>query len=251
MNIEPSSVSSGLALSFAESPMFISPVTSDDSTNSSPNMSYDGILHVDTLVPGFWTQPVSTLRGGFRFLTLVSTSDGSISISNISCAISFMPHVENLREYSGYFYAEDPIFHDQNLLTKVRPNTLAASVICLKRSVFLALVCWRIYGPNKHSASEYWKASAVCSVSWWANFCYGCASRLLNHLHRQGGKTTQLLVSQVLLSLTEPSETGQFTVLVALGRIFSIESSAQGCLARYAFIISYNMVGTHLCWDTR
>lgn len=109
--------------------MFISPLSSDDSTNSSPNMSYDGVLHVATpLVPGFWTQPVSSLRGGFRFLTLVSTSDSAVSVSNISCTTSFMPHVENLREYSGYFYTEDPIFHDKDFLTKVRPTHLSQPV---------------------------------------------------------------------------------------------------------------------------
>ena len=40
MNIEPGSNTSALSLSYTESPMFISPLTSDDSTYPSPNMSY-------------------------------------------------------------------------------------------------------------------------------------------------------------------------------------------------------------------
>ncbi|KAI0684564.1 glycoside hydrolase family 78 protein [Cytidiella melzeri] len=120
MNIDPSSSLASLALSFTESPMFISPFTSDDSSYPAPNMSYDGILHLTTpLQKAHWTQPAPSLRGGFRYLTVVSTSTSAVSISNVTCSISFMPHVENMRDYSGYFYASDPGFHDQDFLTKI------------------------------------------------------------------------------------------------------------------------------------
>ena len=124
MSILPSSNSAGLALSFTESPLFISPLTSDDSTTASINMSYDGVLHVPSpLSPGLWTQTPASLRGGFRFLTIISTTQDAVSISNITCSISFMPHVEDLRAYTGYFYAIDPVFHDKNFLTKVSTTT--------------------------------------------------------------------------------------------------------------------------------
>ncbi len=111
---------SSLALSFTESPVFISPVTSDDSTYPSANQSYDGVEQVLAPLPtGFWTQPAARLRGGFRYLTIISTSDDPVTISNVSCAISFAPHFSDLRDYSGYFYASDPAFHDKNFLTKV------------------------------------------------------------------------------------------------------------------------------------
>ncbi|KAI0706032.1 Six-hairpin glycosidase [Cerioporus squamosus] len=112
--------SSSIALSFTESPVFISPVTSDDSTYPSANQSYDGVEHVPApLQPGFWTQPAARLRGGFRYLSIVSTSDDPVTISNVSCALSFAPHISDLRDYSGYFYASDPVFHDKNFLTKL------------------------------------------------------------------------------------------------------------------------------------
>ena len=110
-----------MALSFTESPMFISPLNSDDSSYPTPNMSYDGVLHLPTpLRTGLWTQPAGSLRGGFRYLTLVSTSDSKFTVSNISCEISFAPHVADMRDYSGYFFASDPVFHDKDFLTKVR-----------------------------------------------------------------------------------------------------------------------------------
>ena len=100
--------------------MFISPITSDDSAMSAPNMSYDGVLNVPAPLPkGFWTQPSDRLRGGYRFLTIVSTSESPVTISNVSCAISFAPHISDLRDYSGYFSASDPIYPDKNFLTKV------------------------------------------------------------------------------------------------------------------------------------
>lgn len=146
MNFDTVSQSSGLALSFTESPMFISPFDSDDSSYPAPNQTYDGILHVQTpLQKGFWTQPSATLRGGFRYLTLVSTSDAPVTISNVSCSISFMPHVDNMRDYTGYFYASDPNFHDEDFLTKV--NTLHICAITSLMAL-LAMVFWRIYGTN-------------------------------------------------------------------------------------------------------
>jgi hypothetical protein len=93
---------------------------SDDSSYPSANTSYDGVLKVPApLVSGHWTQPAYALRGGYRYLTLVSNSLSPITISNVSCAISFMPHVEDLRDYQGYFYASDPVSNDQDFLTKL------------------------------------------------------------------------------------------------------------------------------------
>ena len=83
-------------------------------------MSYDGVLSVPAPLPtGYWTQPTDKLRGGFRFLTLSSTANGSVSLSNVSCYLNFMPHVDSLRNYSGYFYAPDPEYVDENFLTRV------------------------------------------------------------------------------------------------------------------------------------
>ncbi|RPD52570.1 Six-hairpin glycosidase [Lentinus tigrinus ALCF2SS1-6] len=120
LNLDKVTNSSSIALSFTESPVFISPVTSDDSTYPSANQSYDGVEPVPAPLPsGYWTQPAERLRGGYRYLTIVSTSDDPVTISNVSCAISFAPHILDLRDYSGYFYASDPAFHDKNFLTKL------------------------------------------------------------------------------------------------------------------------------------
>ncbi|EJD02571.1 glycoside hydrolase family 78 protein [Fomitiporia mediterranea MF3/22] len=114
------SENSSLSLSFTESPLFISPTTSDDSVRSVASENYDGVLPLPAPLPsGHWTIPKERLRGGFRFLTIVSNDASDVTISNVSCAITFAPHVENLRDYAGYFYAKDPVFHDEDFLTKV------------------------------------------------------------------------------------------------------------------------------------
>ncbi|KAL0569902.1 hypothetical protein V5O48_012059 [Marasmius crinis-equi] len=108
------------ALSFTESPQFISPESSDDSSFPDASQTYDGILSVPRPNSGFWTQPAATLRGGFRFLTIVSNS--TLSLRNVTCEISFLPHIpdDEMRSYSGYFYAKDRTgFNDEDFLTKL------------------------------------------------------------------------------------------------------------------------------------
>lgn len=118
LNFGSSNVSSTLALSFSESPSFVRPDFSDDSSYPAANTTYDGVLTVRAPLPsGYWTQPANALRGGFRYLTLVA-GPGAVTISNVSCAISFMPHWDDLRAYTGYFYAKDKGFHDEDFLTK-------------------------------------------------------------------------------------------------------------------------------------
>ncbi|KAI0314054.1 Six-hairpin glycosidase [Amylostereum chailletii] len=119
-NFENVTSSSAVSLSFTESPLFVRPYASDDAGSSAENMTVDGVEPVLAPLPtGFWTQPVQWLRGGFRYLTIVSNSDDPTTISNVSCAISFMPHFDNLRNYSGYFYAADPGSEDEDFLTKL------------------------------------------------------------------------------------------------------------------------------------
>ncbi|CAA7264018.1 unnamed protein product [Cyclocybe aegerita] len=120
MNFDSVTSTSSLVLSFTESPLFIRPTASDDSSYPSANTTYDGVLQVNApLKTGDWIQPAAALRGGFRYLTIVSMSTAPTTVSNISCSISFMPHVDDMKAYSGYFFASDPLSQDEDFLTKV------------------------------------------------------------------------------------------------------------------------------------
>lgn len=116
-NAEPGAT---LSLSFTESSEFISPLHSDDSCRSSAAMMSDGVQALPSpLLTGTFTQSLGEQRGGFRYLTIVSNSDARVTISNVSVHITFMPHRDDLRAYTGYFYAQDPGFHDLQFLTKL------------------------------------------------------------------------------------------------------------------------------------
>ncbi|CAK5269996.1 unnamed protein product [Mycena citricolor] len=111
---------SQFSLSFTESAEFISPHNSDDSCQVSPLHNFDGVQSFRAPLPvGLITQTVGQQRGGFRFLTIVADGADPLTISNISLALTFMPHWDDLRAYPGYFFAPDPGFHDINFLTKI------------------------------------------------------------------------------------------------------------------------------------
>ncbi|KAF8894897.1 Six-hairpin glycosidase [Gymnopilus junonius] len=119
LNLNNAPLASTFSLSFTESPLFIRPTASDDSSYPTSNTTYDGVLRITVpAYTSYWIQPSATLRGGYRYLTIVSNSASPLIISNISCAISFVPHLDDMRAYAGYFYATDPLSKDANFLTK-------------------------------------------------------------------------------------------------------------------------------------
>lgn len=101
--------------------MFISPTESDDSCQVSPDHDLDGVLSVPLPLAAntTFTQTVGDQRGGFRFLTIVSDGDAPVTISNVTVNATFMPQMDDLSAYTGYFYAQDSDFHDQDFLTKL------------------------------------------------------------------------------------------------------------------------------------
>ncbi|KAJ7664336.1 glycoside hydrolase family 78 protein [Mycena polygramma] len=120
MTINDATASSQFSFSFTESPQFISPTLSDDSCHVTSTQDADGVQSFRApLAEGLLTQTIGQQRGGFRFLTIVSNSPNSLTISNISLSITFMPHWDDLRAYPGYFFASDTGFHDVDFLTKL------------------------------------------------------------------------------------------------------------------------------------
>ncbi|KAH7099674.1 Six-hairpin glycosidase [Auriculariales sp. MPI-PUGE-AT-0066] len=121
LNFDSVTTSSNVVLAFSESSVYVRPDASDDSTLPAASTRYDLVQNLNTpLQAGRWTQPIETLRGGFRYLTLTSTGADPITISNVSCTINFMPHIDDLRAYKGYFYARDPTdARDADFLNKI------------------------------------------------------------------------------------------------------------------------------------
>ncbi|EGO04202.1 glycoside hydrolase family 78 protein [Serpula lacrymans var. lacrymans S7.3] len=121
LDVVNATTSSAFSLSFTESPLFISPTESDDSSRTLSTENSDGVESVAApLSLGTFTQPPGLLRGGFRYLTIVSNADDALSIANVVLNITFEPFAgDALRDYTGYFYAKDNNFHDSDFITKI------------------------------------------------------------------------------------------------------------------------------------
>ncbi|KIY50193.1 glycoside hydrolase family 78 protein [Fistulina hepatica ATCC 64428] len=114
---------SSFSLAYTESPLFISPYNSDDSRIATAAMDADGVEHVSVsgAAGTTWTQAWGSMRGGFRYLTLASTSDAPLTLTNIAVNITFMPHWDApLNAYTGYFYVKDFAYaDDEDFLTRL------------------------------------------------------------------------------------------------------------------------------------
>ena len=84
-----------------------------DSSNSFTTI--DGAIYADITATssGTYTVPDDKLRGGFRYLTLFTTTSSSISVSvsDITLEISYAPTWSDLRAYGGYFYSSDDLLN--------------------------------------------------------------------------------------------------------------------------------------------
>jgi hypothetical protein len=94
---------------------------SNGGTNNEPAVQYavtpGGRIRTDqdTPVAGAGAtataHPVSQLRGGFRYLTVVGESAGSVDLSDVSVRITFAPNVDDLSAYPNYFYCDDDLLN--------------------------------------------------------------------------------------------------------------------------------------------
>src|SRR4051794_15066336 len=55
--------------------------------------------------------PESTLRGGFRYLTLVNRTAGTLELATASVDVTFAPQASDLRAYENYFYSDDALLN--------------------------------------------------------------------------------------------------------------------------------------------
>ncbi|KAH8588401.1 glycoside hydrolase family 78 protein [Bisporella sp. PMI_857] len=94
---------------------------SDDSNgafNTDQNGHADGALFFDVspTQKTTYTLPDAQMRGGFRYLTLFLNGgpnhNFNISISSITCELSFQPEWPNLRAYGGYFNSNDDLLNN-------------------------------------------------------------------------------------------------------------------------------------------
>lgn len=114
---DPSQV---LGLTYSELSTYVSTTTNDYSnggSNVEPPVCYavapGGQISTETATPLSGTgstaaaNPASQLRGGFRYLTLVNQTAGTVVIADVSLAITFAPNSAALDAYPNYFWCSD------------------------------------------------------------------------------------------------------------------------------------------------
>ncbi|TAQ89348.1 hypothetical protein B7494_g2346 [Chlorociboria aeruginascens] len=96
-----------LGLAFTEAKNWIGEFA--DSSNGKFTLGDGALFSPFNSGSGSYVMPDSSLRGGFRYMTvfLVTNSSASISIDDISLEVGFQPTWSNLRAYQGYFHSSD------------------------------------------------------------------------------------------------------------------------------------------------
>jgi hypothetical protein len=102
-----------LGLAFSESKSWTGPAS--DGSNGTYYPGGDGALFtkITETTNGSYTMPDSQMRGGFRYLSVFTSTKSSINvtITAVTLEISFQPTWSDLRAYGGYFYCNDDLIN--------------------------------------------------------------------------------------------------------------------------------------------
>lgn len=96
-----------LAVAFSESSLNVG--TASDLSNGGNGP--DGSLPVAVSAFGSFTVPMSNLRGGFRYVTIALTSNGSVELSGVTLQFTAAPAMLDLRDYEGAFISNDDLLN--------------------------------------------------------------------------------------------------------------------------------------------
>jgi hypothetical protein len=98
-----------IGLTYTESSLWISNISCDATEDAGMDEPYwfqpsDG---------GSYSTDEDHVRGGFRYLTLVHNTTGSITVEKISVEFTAMPHYvdDQIANYTGYFHCDDELLN--------------------------------------------------------------------------------------------------------------------------------------------
>ena len=93
-----------IGVTFSESSYWVSNASSDATADAGK----DETLWFHVTEPGRYTAPREKERGGFRYMTLVHNSSGTIEVTGAEVYYTAMPHWEDeaIANYTGYFHCD-------------------------------------------------------------------------------------------------------------------------------------------------
>jgi hypothetical protein len=140
-----SSANAQLGLTFSESSLCISNLSSDATADSGLDAPLWFAVDVGG---GQYTSVPAQGRGGFRYLTIVSNGTDSIALRSVSVKFTAAP-TQDLRDYTGYFHCNDELI---NRIWYAGAYTVQLSTINPKFGNSLTvLVTWPPSGPSVYN----------------------------------------------------------------------------------------------------
>ena len=99
-----SDASQYIGVTFSESSYWVSNASSDATADAGK----DETLWFHVTEPGQYTAPREKERGGFRYMTLVHNSTGTVEVASAEVHYTAMPHWADdaLANYTGYFHCD-------------------------------------------------------------------------------------------------------------------------------------------------
>jgi hypothetical protein len=98
-----------IGLTYSESSLWISNISCDATEDAGMDEPY----WFQPTEGGNYTTDEDHVRGGFRYLTLVHNTTGSIAVESISVHFTAMPHYadDQIANYTGYFHCDDELLN--------------------------------------------------------------------------------------------------------------------------------------------
>ncbi|EME41614.1 glycoside hydrolase family 78 protein, partial [Dothistroma septosporum NZE10] len=98
-----------IGIAFSESSSWIT----DQGSDSTANAGLDELLWVYPDGSGKYTVGPEHERGGFRYLSLIHNTTGSVEVEQITIKFTPMPHWadDGLKDYTGYFHCNDELIN--------------------------------------------------------------------------------------------------------------------------------------------
>jgi hypothetical protein len=96
-----------IGLAFSESSLWITSEGSDATADA----GLDEVLWFQPTGPGNYTPSPEHVRGGFRYLTLIHNTTGSLQVEKTTVHFTAMPHVadDKINDYKGWFHSNDEL----------------------------------------------------------------------------------------------------------------------------------------------
>ena len=137
VNLDVSSHSGSVGVTFSESSLWVSSGASDATADA----GLDSPLVFNITRPGHYNAPTDRERGGFRYLTVVNLGKGNVSIKDLWVHFTAMPHWgdNSLQNYTGWFHSSDDKLN-RYVLRAFAPKRMQLTFV-------QSLVCRRIHEP--------------------------------------------------------------------------------------------------------